>query len=171
MTLNPNHNFLKSLLLLFISIIFALTIYYIKPHAEEKQMNEYTLIVETMTHHEFCELMSVMYLECRDQPFDGKVAVAEVIFNRVNSDYFPDTVHDVLSQTGQFSTWHNIDKVKTMQETGKKEALHEIGEAIIYAYEHGRTILPSDNYIYFDTKGKNGHNHIHIGGHYFGEMK
>ena len=36
--------------------------------------------------------------------FDGKVLVAIVILNRINSSQFPNSVHDVLYQQGQFSS-------------------------------------------------------------------
>ncbi len=41
--------------------------------------------------------------EAKGESFDGKVAVAEVILNRMNSNEFPDTAKGVIYQTNQFS--------------------------------------------------------------------
>ena len=50
------------------------------------------------------ELMArTIHGEARGEPFIGQVAVGAVIINRVLSDYFPDTFHDVIYQSGQFS--------------------------------------------------------------------
>ena len=43
-----------------------------------------------------------VYCEARGEPYEGKVGVANVIINRVISDYFPDSVPEVLYQRGQF---------------------------------------------------------------------
>lgn len=45
----------------------------------------------------------VIYNEARWEPFQGKVAVANLIMNRVNDKHFPDNVHDVLYAKGQFT--------------------------------------------------------------------
>ncbi len=129
----------------------------------------YEIIINTMTDAEFDELQRVMFLECRGESFEGKCAVAEVILNRVLSDDWPDTVHDVLSQRGQFATWHYIAKAYDVSESNIEISQAEISRAIMYVYENGRTVLPNDNYVYFDTSGRNGRNHVKVGGHYFGE--
>lgn len=41
--------------------------------------------------------------EARGEPFEGKVAVAAVVVNRVRSRSFPDTIWDVVHQPGQFT--------------------------------------------------------------------
>ena len=38
-----------------------------------------------------------------DEAFDSKLRVAQVILNRVESPYFPDTVHDVIFQKNAFT--------------------------------------------------------------------
>ena len=139
-------------------------------HAEvTMQEPTYEILIDTMTDKELDELCRVMFLECRGEPFEGKVAVAEVILNRVISDDWPDTVHDVLSQRGQFSTWHHIAKAYNVKESDIAVSQGEINRAIMYVHDNGRTVLPNDNYVYFDTRGVNGRNHIQIGNHYFGE--
>lgn len=47
-------------------------------------------------------LASVIHYEARGEPTEGKVAVASVVLNRVDSPQFPDTVCEVVAQRGQF---------------------------------------------------------------------
>lgn len=43
-------------------------------------------------------LACLVYHEARGEPFEGQVAVIEVVFNRMLSPYFPDTVEEVVFQ-------------------------------------------------------------------------
>ena len=56
--------------------------------------------------------------EAGNQPIYGKKLVAAVILNRVEDEAFPDTVEEVISQPGQFSTYKNgaMDKAVTSPE-------------------------------------------------------
>ena len=54
------------------------------------------------------ELMAKMvYAESRGEPFEGQVAVASVILNRVKDGRFPNTVPGVIYQPGAFSPVQN----------------------------------------------------------------
>jgi len=53
--------------------------------------------------NEIVALARVIYGEARGESFQGKVAVAAVVLNRVASDKFPDNIIDVILETGQFS--------------------------------------------------------------------
>lgn len=48
-----------------------------------------------------------IYFEARNQSFDGQLAVAEVVLNRVSSDKFPDSICGVVWQEKQFSWTHD----------------------------------------------------------------
>lgn len=52
----------------------------------------------TMTDEEYEELAKIIWLEARNQCFQGQQAVAEVVFNRVINERFPDTVGQVLHE-------------------------------------------------------------------------
>lgn len=52
-------------------------------------------------------LSRVIYAESGNQPMDGKLAVGNVVMNRVANDRYPDTVEGVLAQKNQFSTYKN----------------------------------------------------------------
>ena len=47
-------------------------------------------------------LASAIYGEGRGEPYTGQVAIGSVILNRVESDQFPDTVSNVVYQSGAF---------------------------------------------------------------------
>lgn len=52
-------------------------------------------------------LSRLVQAEAGSEPYTGKVAVAEVVLNRVNSGQFPNTVEGVIYQSGQFSPVSN----------------------------------------------------------------
>ncbi len=54
------------------------------------------------------ELMAkLVYCESRGEPFEGKVAVASVVLNRVMNTKFPNTISDVIFQKNAFSCVSN----------------------------------------------------------------
>lgn len=58
-----------------------------------------------MTEEEFIFISSVVEAESdRSESLEGRILIAETILNRVESDLFPDTISEVLNQSGQFST-------------------------------------------------------------------
>ena len=50
-------------------------------------------------------LSRVIFAESGNQPLEGKMAVGNVVLNRMASPIFPSTVHGVLAQKNQFSTY------------------------------------------------------------------
>lgn len=48
-------------------------------------------------------LSHIVYSESNGQPFEGMIGVGNVVLNRVASSRFPNTVEDVVFQTGQFN--------------------------------------------------------------------
>ena len=125
---------------------------------ESTKQHEYSNISISDTEME--ELKRIVAAEAQNQSMEGRKAVVEVIFNRVLSSKWPDTVHDVLSQKGQFATWR------------LRNASWVVPDAAVapieYVLENGRTVLPDTSYVYFDTKGVNGKAHIKLGAHFFG---
>lgn len=62
--------------------------------------------------------------EAESEPYAGKVAVAYVILNRVDSSQFPNTVHDVIYQSGQFSPVSN-GEINKPADSSSINAVHE----------------------------------------------
>lgn len=52
-------------------------------------------------------LSHIINAESGNQPLTGKIAVGNVIMNRVNSPLFPNTVYEVIHQTNQFTPVRN----------------------------------------------------------------
>lgn len=104
-------------------------------------------------------LEAILWAEANNQSFEGQKAVIEVIFNRVLSDEWPDTIYDVLSQKGQFATWKSRNKVKPTEVQS---------DVISDVLRETETVLPDTTYVYFDRRGVNGKDHVTIQDHVFG---
>lgn len=52
-------------------------------------------------------LARIVRAEAQTEPFEGKVAVADVVLNRVESQQFPDTIKEVIYAPGQFQPVSN----------------------------------------------------------------
>ena len=58
----------------------------------------------SLSEHEIKILCNVIWYESGISSLEGQVGVASVILNRLESDYFPDTVYEIVTQPGQFDT-------------------------------------------------------------------
>ncbi|AZB41631.1 LysM peptidoglycan-binding domain-containing protein [Bacillus sp. FJAT-42376] len=67
--------------------------------------------------------------EAKGESYEGKVAVATVIMNRVESDKFPDNVKDVIYENGQFSPVAN----GAINNPASQESKDAVNEAISYS--------------------------------------
>lgn len=106
-------------------------------------------------------LACLVYHEARGECFDGQVAVVEVVLNRMLSDYFPDTVEEVVFQkygdVWQFSHAPYLYSA----EPDKEQYL-----AVHTAIEEREHILSEDT-VYFSTAPYNDSLDMVIGNHYF----
>jgi hypothetical protein len=110
------------------------------------------------------ELRWVLALEAQGEGLRGEMAVCEAIFNRVLSPRWPDTVHGVLAQRGQFSTYKRIGSSRAWAVPGEAE-----DDAISEVLRTGPSILPDMKYVYFDSVGGvNGRRKVKLGKHTFG---
>lgn len=55
-----------------------------------------------LTERELTEIAKLICAEGESEPFEGQQAIAEVILNRLVTDGFPSTVHNVIYAEGQF---------------------------------------------------------------------
>lgn len=112
----------------------------------------------SITKDEFDLLCRLVQAESGNQCLEGKVAVAEVVFNRMEKEVFPDTVHDVIYAPSQFQPTRNgaINKKAT------KETKACVLIAMQYQY------LPK-NVCYFKAGDffSNLEKYEQIGDHYF----
>lgn len=119
-----------------------------------------------LTEDEFVFLSSVVEAESdrstatTPEALEGRVMIAATIINRINSDYFPDTLQAVLTQRGQFSTVRNGHSITDRSEYSDQAVL------LAYQYlEEGR--IPT-NVLFFNCIGyNNGSPFGQYGGNYF----
>lgn len=134
---------------------------YIAPAVVETPARVGRYINVTMTDEERDELARIVYLEAGNQSAKGQQAVVEVVLNRVVSEDFPNTVHDVIHDDGgigvvQFSTAAYIDTAEPTK--AQQDAI----DAALY----GDSILPID-VVFFSRNGENDRVWGSIGDHVF----
>ncbi len=104
------------------------------------------------------ELMaSIIYCEAGNQPYEGQVAVGAVIMNRVKSGSYPNSIEEVIYQSGQFGPaatgWLNrVRSSKGYSQTALQAAVDALNGS-----------NPIGNCLYFDQGGSG----MKIGAHYF----
>ena len=101
-------------------------------------------------------LARVVWVEARGESARGQQAVAEVVFNRLMSDGFPDNLRDVIYGENQFRS------VKFLDDAEPGQAQYQAIENAIY----GPYVLPTD-VIYFARYATNNNVWGTIGGHIF----
>lgn len=85
-----------------------------KEKAEKKAEIKYQDEFE-YTEDELKLLACLVHAEAGNQSYEGKLAVANVVLNRVKSGKFPDTIKDVIYQPGQFSVAKNGSLAKQLK--------------------------------------------------------
>lgn len=89
----------------------------------EKKSDQPEIIVG-YSKNEIDLLARLVRAEAEIEPYQGKVAVACVVLNRVESSSFPNTIKDVIYQKGQFQPVGNGEINKTADADSIK-AVHE----------------------------------------------
>jgi N-acetylmuramoyl-L-alanine amidase len=92
----------------------------------------------SLSEKELDLLTRLVYAESRGEPYEGQVAVAAVVLNRVESPHFPDTVRDVIFQRGAFSVVRHGQLPKKTSEQARRAVL-----------DAARGIDPSKGALYF----------------------
>ena len=102
-------------------------------------------------------LASIIYCEAGNQPYEGQVAGGAVIMNRVKSGSYPNSIEEVIYQSGQFGPaatgWLNrVRSSKGYSQTALQAAVDALNGS-----------NPIGNCLYFDQGGAG----MKIGAHYF----
>ena len=113
----------------------------------------------TLTEEEIDLLARILWLEARGECVEGQEAVVEVVFNRMASERFPNSLYDVLSQRNpvQFCTWKNRESARPTE----KEY-----QSITQVLDGNTSILRNDT-IYFSRRPLTRNLDRVIGGHSF----
>ncbi|MCA1319531.1 cell wall hydrolase [Bacillus tianshenii] len=112
-------------------------------------------------------LARLVHAESKGEPYEGKVAVATVVLNRVDSDIFPDSIKEVVTETSaggvyQFSPVKNGEINKKADE----EAIKAVEEAIAFRGDGNDSLYffnpdkTSDEWIRTRTVTKTIGNHV-----------
>ena len=127
--------------------------------AEETPINRWNI---QLTADEIELVSRIVQLECGYDIRESKYATIETIFNRIFDPRYPNTVEEVLSQKGQFSTWknRNIDKATPTDDTYECVAMVLNGQTSVLEYDR----------LKFNNKPI-GQNPIKIGAQYYGSQK
>lgn len=102
-------------------------------------------------------LAAIIYCEAGNQSRDGKVAVGAVVLNRVASSSFPNSIHDVIYQSGQFTPAYSGSLASALA-SGVPSDCVEAAQAAL----NGEN--PVGGALYFNTGSGKG---IKIGAHQF----
>lgn len=102
-------------------------------------------------------LAALIFCEAGNQPYEGQVAVGAVVMNRVNSGVYPNSISEVIYQSGQF----------TPAMTGWLDSVLASGSYTDSAMQAAEDALAGSNPVgdclYFSTGGYG----MQIGDHYF----
>lgn len=103
-------------------------------------------------------LAALVYYESGNQPYEGMVAVASVVVNRMESSLFPDTLREVIYQSGQFDPVSNglVTLLYNSEEQIQKNCVKAAREVL----NEGSKL---EGYFYFN----NFYGICKIGDHYF----
>jgi N-acetylmuramoyl-L-alanine amidase len=112
-------------------------------------------------------LARLVHAEAKGEPYEGKVAVATVVLNRVDSEVFPETIKEVVTETSpggvyQFSPVQNGEINKKADE----EAVKAVEEAIAFRGDGNNSLYffnpdkTSDKWIRTRTVTKTIGNHV-----------
>lgn len=102
-------------------------------------------------------LAAIIYCEAGNQPYDGMVAVGAVVMNRVASPSFPNTISEVIYQSGQF-TPASSGTLASALASGVPSTCYDAASAAL-AGEN-----PVGSALYFNTGVGKG---LQIGDHWF----
>ena len=113
----------------------------------------------TLTKEEIDLLAKIVWLESQGEPTEGQEAVVEVVFNRMASEKYPDTLYDVLSQGNptQFCSWKNRERANPTEK--EYTSIHEV--------LNGNTHILRNDTLYFSTEPLTPRLDRKIGGHSF----
>lgn len=112
-----------------------------------------------ITPEDIERLARLAWREARGEGLLGMRLVIEVVFNRVLSDKFPNTIYDVLYQPGQFAPSGGALELSDI--TPGEDQYEAVRLAIT------ETPILEPDVVFFATTPLYGEIFLHVGGHYF----
>ena len=133
---------MKHLLSFLIALFFIMPISY----AEGIKKTTYVNHIKEISY-----LAMAIHQEARGEPLSGKIAVANVIFNRMDHHEFPDTVQGVIRQKGQFQ-WYRNRKIRSSKPPS--EEIKQLASKLYWQYLLGNRKDNTGNAIFFTSNGR-----------------
>lgn len=96
----------------------------IQSSESENKTKDVEKSAESVTNKEKDLLARLVQAEAKGESYEGKVAVATVVLNRVDSPHFPDTITQVIKQKGAFTPVQN-GQIKKPASAEAKKAVDE----------------------------------------------
>lgn len=106
-----------------VAIMLAMMLPVMTVHAETPEQ------IAEEVYWDSLELMAAcIEAEAGNQDLYGKRLVADVILNRVDSNEFPDSIYEVITQKRQFTTWGNgmIDRLQDISQESYTAVIMEM---------------------------------------------
>ena len=110
----------------------------ISVNAEEKQKSR-----TTFTEQESLVLQKIAIAEAGIEGIGGMAFVMQTVINRMESEEFPNTIYDVVSESGQFSSFENGSYDKAIPKENSYKALELL------------KILQNQGQLYFEITSEN----------------
>lgn len=131
--------------------------------------SEITKTIAVMyTNDEIKLLSSLVQAEAGNQPYKGKVGVANVVLNRVKSSRYPDTIKEVIYQSGQFSVVRNGSLNRMLSNYNNNEQSKDCIKAAKDALEGENFVGNYTGFrVYSSSFAKSVGDYIVIGDHIF----
>ncbi|WP_068693682.1 cell wall hydrolase [Paenibacillus yonginensis] len=120
------------------------TLFFTRTALLSKDQKDKATRTYTVTKEDMLLLEKIVMAEAEGEPYEGKVAVANVVLNRLRSANYPDTIHDVIYEKHQFSPVANgrLKRVKPNEDT--KQAVADAMK--------GRKEVSDDTYYFLSLK-------------------
>ena len=126
------------------------TVYiYAKSKKNEKIKDRVKITVKQKYSEKDLRLLSaIIFCEAGNQCYAGQKAVGIVVMNRVKSDKFPNTVEDVLYQSGQFTPAHSGFLSSSLSKYDSGSLPSECIDAAIEVLEGSRSVELNGDTVY-----------------------
>lgn len=118
------------------------------------------LLIPYISYGSEYKLAKTICGEAEGESYIGKLAVGEVVMNRVKSNKFPNTISSVVTQRGQFHGYYRKSKINADCKRAAREAIR--GKRVLKCRAH---YFSARGYRLWNRSGKACHI---IGNHKFG---
>ncbi len=82
-------------------------------------------------------LAAIIYCEAGNQSYTGQVAVGYVVMNRVKSSSYPNNLHDVIYQSGQFEPTRNGSLASALKNNSATSSCVKAAKEVLTEYASG----------------------------------